>query len=57
MRSLTLTKETLTELSTADLAGVVGGLSGYSCLQACPHSDFQECLTGLQCVTDSLLCP
>jgi hypothetical protein len=31
MRSLKLNKETLTELSTQDLASVVGGLSGQTC--------------------------
>jgi hypothetical protein len=54
VRSLKLSKETLTELSTADLAGVVGGqaVTNNSCLTLCqPQSDFQECLTGLQCVT------
>jgi hypothetical protein len=58
VRSLKLSKETLTELTTGDLAGVVGGASGASCAPACPQSDFMECLTGLRCVTtNTLLCP
>ena len=54
MRSLSLRKETLTELSGTELAAVVGALSGYSCAICQPPSDFQECLTGLQCL--SLVC-
>lgn len=54
MRSLKLSKETLTELTTGDLVSVVGGASGASCPNVCPQSDFMECLTGLKCL--SLLC-
>jgi hypothetical protein len=45
MRKLTLAKETLVELSTQELAHVVGA-SGVSCLSAwiC-----QECITGNRC--------
>ena len=58
MRSLTLRKETLAELTVGDLAAVVGAASGASCAPACPQSDFMECLTGLRCVTtNTLLCP
>jgi hypothetical protein len=50
-RTLTLKKETLTELTTAELGSVVGGqLSGPSCNIACNQSDFQQCLTGLHCI-------
>ncbi len=46
-RKLVLRKETLTELSTAELGAMIGG-SGPTC-GAC-GSDFQQCLTGLDCI-------
>lgn len=51
MRKLSLKKDTLTELSTEDLDGVVGG-SGLSCISnmIC-SSDFQQCITGLGCLS------
>ncbi len=56
-RKLALRKETLAELSDADLSQVVGA-SGVSCAPAlcltrgteCA-SDFQECITGTQCLS------
>jgi hypothetical protein len=52
MRKLSLSKETLVELSTQELSEVVGA-SGVSCLSQLlcqPQSDFQECMTGVRCV-------
>lgn len=44
MKKLTLKKETLSDLTTVELRGVVGGASGATCpLQACLDSD-QNCL-------------
>jgi hypothetical protein len=54
MRNLRLRKETLAELSTAELTSVVGGISGATCpVKQCltNNSDFQECITGL-CITN-----
>jgi hypothetical protein len=51
MRTLALKKEMLAELTTDELSRVVGGqLSGVSCNIACNNSDFQQCLTGLNCI-------
>jgi hypothetical protein len=52
MRKLTLTKETLVELSTQELTDVVGA-SGVSCNPALclPNSDFAECITGIGCLS------
>jgi hypothetical protein len=55
MRKLNLKKETLVELSSTELTGVVGGATGRaSCvIKDCigqPHSDFQQCITGVGCV-------
>ena len=51
MRTLSLKKDTLTELTTAELDLVVGA-SALSCLSqwVCQASDFQQCITGLHCV-------
>lgn len=50
-RSLALKKETLAELTGAELDQVAGG-SGLSCNVLClPPSDFMECLTGLRCLS------
>lgn len=50
-RSLALKKETVVELTAADLDRVAGG-SGVSCNVLClPPSDFMECLTGLKCAS------
>ena len=56
-RKLTLRRETLTELLPHDLDQVVGA-SGVSCnpalcLTLCSScaSDFQECMTGLKCLS------
>jgi hypothetical protein len=55
MRKLSLKKETLAELSTAELTSVVGGATGRAtcAVKDClvPHSDFQQCITGVGCVT------
>lgn len=48
-RRLQLKRETLSELGAADLAGVVGGMSGPTCLNC--GSDFQQCITGVGCLT------
>ena len=48
-RTLTLKKESLTELTNDDLGHVVGGGSGLSCFGC--DSDFQQCLTGLGCLS------
>lgn len=48
MRKLTLSKETLVELSTEELDSVAGG-SGLSCINCA--SDFQQCLTGRPCLS------
>lgn len=48
MRKLALKKEHLAELTTTELGQVAGG-SGLSCLMCA--SDFQECITGLRCVS------
>ena len=48
MRKLSLKKETLAELTSSELAGVAGG-SGLSCVNCA--SDFQQCITGVGCVT------
>ena len=48
MRKLTLKKETLVELNDTELDAVVGG-SGLSCLNCA--SDFQQCITGLPCLS------
>jgi hypothetical protein len=52
MRKLSIKKETVVELSTQELAEVVGG-SGVSCAQALclPQSDFAECITGVRCLS------
>ncbi|MDQ1711732.1 MAG: hypothetical protein QOE45_1182 [Frankiaceae bacterium] len=47
-RRLHLHKETLTELTTAELNGVVGA-SGNSCQNVC-NSRVQDCITGLPCL-------
>ena len=47
-RTLTLKKESLTELANDDLGLVVGG-SGLSCFGC--DSDFQQCMTGLGCLS------
>jgi hypothetical protein len=52
-RSLRLSKETLHELTTGDLADVVGA-SGLSCGPIClsnPCSDFKECFSAPGCLT------
>lgn len=51
-RALSLTKETLSELTTAQLDSVAGA-SGVSCSPAlcAPHSDFRECVTGVECLS------
>lgn len=50
MRKLTLKKETVTELTSDQLDQVAGG-SGLSCFLCQPQSDFQECITGLPCLS------
>ncbi|HVF03786.1 MAG TPA: hypothetical protein VNA20_03005 [Frankiaceae bacterium] len=51
-RTLSLKKESLVELTSAELDRVVGA-SGLTCF-ACHNSDFQQCLTGVGCLlTDS----
>lgn len=57
MRKLTLSKETLAELTATELVEVVAGATtncpantALTCAGAC-HSDFQECLTGLRCLS------
>ena len=47
-RTLSLKKENVTELSTEDLDQVAGG-SGLSCINCA--SDFQQCITGLGCLS------
>ena len=52
-RSLSLKKESLTDLTTEELDLVVGA-SGLSCNVLClPPSDFMECTTG----SAGILCP
>jgi hypothetical protein len=46
-RTLSLKREALTELTTAELDRVAGG-SGLTCINC--NSDFQACLTGLECL-------
>ncbi|HWL35044.1 MAG TPA: hypothetical protein VNQ77_02515 [Frankiaceae bacterium] len=48
MRKLTLEKEHLVELTGEELDQVAGG-SGLSCINCA--SDFQECITGLPCLS------
>ena len=48
MRKLTLKKENLVELTSTELDQIAGG-SGLSCLNC--NSDFQQCLTGLRCLS------
>lgn len=57
MRKLSLSKETLTELTDSELTGV----NGAAITPACPHntltcaggcnSDFQQCITGVGCLS------
>jgi hypothetical protein len=60
MRTLSLKKETLVELSAGDLAGVVGG-SGASCAQPCV-SGVLACITRVcaptivRCIDPSIPC-
>jgi nitrate/TMAO reductase-like tetraheme cytochrome c subunit len=49
MRTLSLKRETLAELSNEELDQVVGA-SGLTCF-ACHNSDFMECITGLNCLS------
>jgi hypothetical protein len=51
-RTLRLTKETLVELSTDELAGVAGA-SGLTCVNC--NSQLQQCATQVQCITTALL--
>ena len=46
-RKLTLNKETLTELTTTDLSGVVGAASGHNtlCLECINDFSFEVCPT------------
>lgn len=45
-RKLTLDKETLTELTTSDLSGVVGAASGHTlCLECINDISFEVCPT------------
>lgn len=48
-RTLSLKKESLAELTNDDLDRVVGA-SGLTCI-GCHNSDFQQCLTGLPCLS------
>ena len=56
MRKLTLSKETLAELTATELVAVAGGATTncphntLTCAGGC-HSDFQQCLTGLPCLS------
>lgn len=57
MRKLSLSKETLTQLTDSELSGVAGG----AITPQCPHntltcaggcnSDFQQCITGVGCLS------
>lgn len=56
-RKLSLRKETVVELTTADLGSVAAGAqttnctaSALTCDGPC-HSDFMECITGLRCLS------
>lgn len=56
-RKLTLKKETVVELTTAELGHVAAGAqttncggSALTCQGPC-HSDFMECITGLRCLS------
>jgi hypothetical protein len=48
-RALRLSKETLTELTTAELVDVVGA-SGASCQYECNSGPLNDCITGLPCI-------
>ncbi len=48
-RRLVLRKETLTDLTSAELS-LVHGASGPTCHYGACASDFQQCLTGLDCL-------
>jgi hypothetical protein len=48
-RKLSLKKDTLVELTTEELDRVAGA-SGLTCINC--NSDFQECITGLRCITN-----
>ncbi len=57
MRKLSLTRETLTQLTDSELSGVAGGAitpqcphNTLTCAGAC-HSDFQQCITGVGCLS------
>jgi hypothetical protein len=48
MRTLRLARETLTELTTGELAAVVGGVSGLTCpdrLCGTNTSNYEDCFT------------
>jgi len=54
-RSLSLRREHLAELSTADLSGVAGGASGRASCECPSYSNY--CITGVQLCGDTrLLC-
>jgi hypothetical protein len=48
-RKLSLKKDTLVELTTAELDAVAGA-SGLTCINC--NSDFQQCITGTRCLTN-----
>jgi hypothetical protein len=54
VKRLTLKRETLADLTAAEL-GSVAGASGVSCntvvCYSNPCSDFMECITGLHCLS------
>jgi hypothetical protein len=47
-RTLSLKKDTLVELTTEEL-GSIAGASGLTCVNC--NSDFQQCLTGVRCLS------
>jgi hypothetical protein len=57
MRKLSLSKETLAELTAAELVEVAAGATtncpantALTCAGPC-HSDFAECITGFRCLS------
>jgi hypothetical protein len=53
-RKLSLKKDTLAELTTEEL-DLIAGASGLTCAVCLPNSDFQQCITGVGCITDGCL--